>query len=369
MKILHVTKKYPRALGGDAVVVANLQKHQQSAGHEVLIVTSNCNEIVSDAHVIKFGFKDTPANLDAITFKRVASLIVLFFRMFALLKKHRPDVIHTHSIDMAFFASFAARFYGIPILHTFHIVTFYDHTQSALRRKSELWLAKHAKLRRATAPNAHDVQKLQNAGLTQTVLLHNGVDMPFWEKASRRKNSSPFIFLAVGRLEPQKGYEYLIKAALLLSQTTPTAFRIVIVGEGSEKTALQNLIHSLCVEDIVSLVGRKNQNEIRALFSGAGAVVNPSLYETTPLTLLEAWAAAVPAIITPVGILRDVPADFNAAYIVPPKNEQALAQAMQTCMSDAPLRSAIAANGNTEVKKYTWPKIAKATEAIYGSAQ
>ncbi|HVQ44325.1 MAG TPA: glycosyltransferase family 4 protein [Candidatus Saccharimonadia bacterium] len=180
MNILHVCKKYPDALGGDAVVVSNLRRQQQAAGHDVAVVTSNCNEILKGRHIYKIGMKDTPASLDSITPKRLVSLVILSLGMFGILRRERPDVIHTHSIDMAFFVSFAARLYGIPMVHTFHIVTFYDATQSALRRKSELWLARAAHLRSATAPNSYDVAKLQAAGLVQTVLLPNGVDLAFW---------------------------------------------------------------------------------------------------------------------------------------------------------------------------------------------
>ncbi len=64
MKILHISKKYPQALGGDAVVVSNLQKQQLAAGHQVVIVTSNCDEIASAKHVYKVGLNDTAAGLD-----------------------------------------------------------------------------------------------------------------------------------------------------------------------------------------------------------------------------------------------------------------------------------------------------------------
>ena len=79
MKIMHVLKKYPRALGGDAVVVANLQKQQEAAGHQTAIVTSNCDEIINGKHIYKCGLKDTPTGLDKITPKRLLSLISLFF--------------------------------------------------------------------------------------------------------------------------------------------------------------------------------------------------------------------------------------------------------------------------------------------------
>lgn len=365
MRILHIVKKYPNALGGDAVVVANLQKQQQNDGHTVAIVTSNCAEIPQQPHLYKVGLKDTPERLDSITFKRLLSLLILSARMFAILPKERPDVIHTHSVDMAFFASFAARLFGVPIVHTFHIVTFYDQNQSIVRRKTEVWLAKKAKARLATAPNNYDVQKLQAAGLRQALLLPNGVDLSFWELPTRNQQTSTFTFMAVGRLEPQKGYEYLIRAAHQLSGVPIAPFRVLIVGEGSQDAKLRKLASSLGVDNLVSFEGRRSAAGIRDLLAGADAVVLPSLYETTPITLLESWAAKVPVIATPVGILRDLPPGYRAAYIVPPKDAKALTNAMHLCMTDAEERAAKAAQGYQEAQKYAWPLVARTAETIY----
>lgn len=369
MKILHVTKKYPPALGGDAIVVANLRRQQQAAGHTVAVVTSNCDQIPASSHIYKVGLKDTPTQLDAITLRRIVSLVVLFFRMFAIAHAQRPNVIHTHSVDMAFVVSFAARLYGIPVVHTFHIVTFYDRQQPAIRRKSELWLAKKAKLRQVTAPNVYDVKKLQKAGLHQCVLLPNGVDIEAWEPHGYTEKNKIFTFLAIGRLESQKGYDYLIKAAFLLATKLPTAFNIIIVGEGSQREPLRALAQSLQIDDIVSFAGRKSQPQMYRLFCEADAVILPSLYETTPLTLLEAWAAARPVIVTSVGIMRDVPADFGAAYIVPPKDETSLMRAMYACITDEAANAVVAAKGHQEVKKYAWPIIARTAETIYRGTQ
>lgn len=367
MKILHVSKKYPKALGGDAVVVSNLREQQRAAGHEVVVVTSNCDEIADAPYVYKFGLKDIPARLDAITARRIFSLVMLFFQIFAIVRKERPDAIHTHSVDIAFVVSAAAHFYRTPLVHTFHILTFYDAHHSLLRRKTELWLARKAKPHVTTAPNAYDVAKLRKAGLGQTVLLPNGVDLAFWRTYIHAEENEDFIFLAVGRLEHQKGYEHLIRAASLLTQTLPAPFRVIIVGEGSEGAALRALARSQQVEEVVTFAGRKSPQEIRALFSRADAAVFPSLYETTPVTLLEAWAASVPAIVSRVGILRDVPADFDAAYVVPPGDEEALADAMSQCVIDSQQSATIAAKGYREAAKYDWPRVAQEAEAIYRS--
>jgi len=367
MNILHVCKKYPQAMGGDAVVVSHLQKHQRAAGHHVAIVTTNCKEIIDAPYVYKYGIKDTPANLDAITLRRVISLLILFFRSFAIIRQERPQVIHTHSIDMAFFVSFAARFYGVPIVHTFHIVTFYDADQSVIRRKAELWMARRAKLHIMTAPNTHDVEQLQAAGMMDAVVMPNGVDAAFWQADGPHVPNDMYTFLTVGRLEPQKGYEYLIKATALLRAGLSKQFRVIIVGEGSQKETLKKCIDELHLQNIISLVGRKSPEEIRTLLGRADAAVFSSLYETTPITMLEAWSVAVPVIVTKVGLVRDAPTDFNAAYIVPPKDEHSLMHAMRAVATDAKLSATMALKGQKEAQKYSWPHIAQLAQALYRS--
>lgn len=364
MKILHVCKKYPPALGGDAIVVSNLARQQQ-ANHSVIIVTSNCQIIAEGPHIYKLGLKDTPSGLDTITLKRIISLVIIFFRMFAILRKERPDIIHTHSVDMAFFASFAARFFHIPIIHTFHIVTFYDTHQSVLRRKSELWLLQKAQPHFVTAPNNYDVQKLRSAGVGQAILLPNGVDLTFWKPSLKSQTNQPFTFLAVGRLENQKGYDYLIKAVSLLRKKTAKTFRLVIVGEGSQKKALRELAQKLHVDNIVEFSGSKTQKQIRTLLKKTDAMICPSLYETTPLTLLEAWATKTPIIISRVGLVRDAPISFKAALVVPPKDVESLANAMEQYLTNTTKRLNAAAQGYREVQKFAWPNIAKTAEEIY----
>lgn len=365
MKILHLCKKYPDAMGGDAVVVANLQKQQETAGHEVVIVTSNCPQIKSGDKIYKIGLADSPAGLDEITPKRIISLLILFFKMFAVLRAEQPDVIHTHSVDMAFFASFAARFYKIPIVHTFHIVTFYDAQQSFIRRKTETWLAKNTNPHATTAPNMFDVKQLKAAGLAQTVLLPNGIDTDFWQLPKRTQQNSKFEFVAIGRLERQKGYDYLIKAAYQLIITGHDNFRVTIVGEGSQRDVLQKQLQNAGLQANVSLIGSRDPAQIKKILASTDAVVLPSLYETTPLTLLEAWAAKLPVIATRVGILRGVATD--AALVVPPKDEHALAQAMKQCMTQQKHMQAIAKKGQAESQKYAWPIIGSQAEAIYRS--
>jgi glycosyltransferase involved in cell wall biosynthesis len=283
MKILHITKKYPNALGGDAIVVSNLERQQHANGDETVILTSNCTEIEDKPSVYKFGFKDTPAALDTITPRRLLSLGALVFKSFRVIRKERPDIIHTHSIDMAFAASFAARWHKIPMVHTFHILTFPDPHHGNIRRKSELFFLRGARPEIVTTPNQTDVNHLLQAGQRNARWLPNGIDLAFWRQ---QKNAHDvFTFITVARLEDQKGIEYLIRAVASLRKKTKKPFRLMVVGEGSQKDQLQLLAKELRVDKIVEFVGRKSPEEVRTLYAASDAVVVPSLWESGPLTV------------------------------------------------------------------------------------
>jgi glycosyltransferase involved in cell wall biosynthesis len=366
MKILHVTKKYPRAIGGDAVVVSNLERQQVRNGHKTAILTSCCDSIDADGHVYTFGFKNTVEGLDRITYKRLLSLPMLFVKAFAVMGREKPDIIHTHSIDLTFFVSFAARCYRIPIVHTFHIVSFNDRQQSLLRRKTELLLLRGSNVRAVTAPNAYEVRSLRQAGVRNVHLLFNGIDPVDWPfRRVKHGNAGVFRFIAVGRMEKQKGYSNLIRALAQLVATSARPFHLTIVGCGSEYFNLASLIEDLGLEDRVALVGPLSPESVRALYAESDALVISSLWETTPLTLLEAWVTGLPVICTPVGILRDETYD-RVAVMTRSLTTEALSSKMLLALSDEELLDRVSRNGLREVgDKYVWPAIASQLQDLY----
>lgn len=364
MNILHITKKYPDALGGDSVVVSNLEKQQWKNGHKVSILTSNCDEIKPKSRLYKFGLKDKPAALDNITPRRLLSLGHLFFKSFQVIRRERPDIIHTHSIDMAFAASIAARIYRVPMVHTFHIVTFHDEKQSWLRRKTELLFKRGANPKVVTAPDQADVDHLIDAGVKNAQLLPNGIDLKFWHDTDTVHNEV-VTFIAAGRLEEQKGFEYLIKAAKILKNSTSKPFKVLIAGSGSLQQELGILMMDLDVTDRVELVGRRSTKELRKLYSSSDVAVIPSLYESTPLTLLEAWAVKLPVISTPVGILQGNTQHKNDVKLVPVQDEKALARAMRELLEKKDKRDKLAKRGHEAVQQYAWSEIYKTAEAMY----
>jgi glycosyltransferase involved in cell wall biosynthesis len=366
VKILHISKKYKNALGGDSVVVGNLEEQQLARGHEVIVLSSNCDEIIGDERHYKFGLPATAAALDNISLPRLVSLGALFFKTFAVMRKERPDVVHTHSIDMAFIASFAARWFRTPIVHTFHILTFPDEHQDALRRKTELFFMRGARAQVVTSPNQNDVDHLKRAGAKNARFMSNGIDLAFWK--NEKQSHDVFTFITAARLERQKGIEYLIRAAAEL-KNVGGQFKLVIVGEGSLEEELKALAKELAVDEIIEFVGRKTPAGVRDLYTLSDVVVLPSLWEAAPLAMFEAWAMELPLVITNVGMFADAVDDKPYAKIVEAGDSNALAKAMEEVLTDAKKRQDMITAGNEVVQNYTWAAVADIADDLYVEAR
>lgn len=367
MKILHLTKKYPNALGGDAIVVANLEAQARKAGHDVVILTSNCAEIKKAPHVHTFGLLDTPAGLDNITPRRLLSLLHLFVKSFGFLRRERPDVIHTHSIDMAFCLSLAARLYKIPLVHTFHIVTFNNPEQAALRRKTELFFLRGANPKRVLVLNPGDIPDFEAQGFTNVQFVPNGVNLEDWNLPDTPKTER-FTFLDVCRLEEQKGLPYLLEASAELKKRGHH-FAVQVAGDGSQRELLERRIVELDLQDTVQLLGRKTPEELKVLYAQSHAFVLPSLWEAFPLTILEAWAARLAVIATAVGFCSQK-RDSPEILIVEPKNAVELANAMEILIMNPARATELAQLGHqAAVENYTWERVSNTVTEIYQEAR
>jgi glycosyltransferase involved in cell wall biosynthesis len=189
MRILHLTKKYYPMIGGDAYVVYNLKKEQIKSGHTVYVLTSNCDEIAQDAEVFKFGLKDSSANLDTITPQRLISLFFLFLGGFRRIRVLKPDLIHSHSADMGFFISFAARFYKIPLVNTCHGISFNDKQYSTIKRIAEKFFLRYSGFKKIITVDENGLQSLESAKFDNGVYIPNGLtSINSKENVSKKKH-------------------------------------------------------------------------------------------------------------------------------------------------------------------------------------
>ena len=358
MKILHITKKYRNAIGGDARVVSNLEREQSKFGHEVFILTSNCDQIIKKDNVIKFGLKMNTIDLDKITLRRVINLISLFIYSFYLLKKLKPGIIHSHSADMGFFVSLAARIYKIPILNTCHGVTF-AYNPSNLKGKFEKIFLKFGFDAIITVDRTTLKIFLDN-GIKPIYYLPNGIHLSVLTEKAKNRENSPVKVLFVGRLEKQKGLEYLLRAVKILAKYEDLKFILYVIGDGSMKKFYKKLS-----DKNIYFMDKISDKELDNLYRTSDIFVLPSLWEGLPISVLEAWNYKLPVIVTSVGDISHLCKNFKNAIVVEPANTKILADAIKFLICNVAYRKKLGHIGYRQCSKFSWEVINNRLIKIY----
>jgi len=210
-------------------------------------------------------------------------------------------------------------------------------------------------------------------------VIPNGIDLtrfrPPLDPAAARADARRLLGLpleasvvgAVGRLDPQKGLDTLVRAfARLHGAGAPPL--LALVGEGPQRRELEWLARSLGVADRVRLVGRRA--DVPRLLPGLDLFVMPSRWEGFGLALAEALAAGVPAVASAVDSLPEVLGD--AGRLVAPDEPEALAGALSELLGDADERARLAALGPRRAARFGVERMvagyARLYRAVLGAA-
>jgi glycosyltransferase involved in cell wall biosynthesis len=148
--------------------------------------------------------------------------------------------------------------------------------------------------------------------------------------------SDDFVFLTVARLDPQKGLDVLVRAARSLGSA-----RFVIAGTGPERARLEADAAALGLGERVLFVGHRA--DVPALLAASDAFVLPSLFEGTPLALLEAMAAGKPVIASAIPGTDEIVVDGESGLLVRPGDSADLAATLERIVADPELRARLGA--------------------------
>jgi glycosyltransferase involved in cell wall biosynthesis len=170
------------------------------------------------------------------------------------------------------------------------------------------------------------------------------------------------VVVAAGRLHPQKGFGYLIRAFAIVRNTLPC--KLVILGEGPQRRDLEQLIAELGLSAEIALPGFQ-QNPYKYMVR-ASLFVLSSLYEGFGNVLVEALALGTPVVSTacPVGP-DEIITHRDTGLLVPPADEQALAEAMIEVLQDSELQSRLSANGPRRADDFAQQHIVSQYEALF----
>ncbi|TCP26013.1 hypothetical protein EV207_12047 [Scopulibacillus darangshiensis] len=139
-----------------------------------------------------------------------------------------------------------------------------------------------------------------------------------------------FVMTTVGRLHPIKGHKYLISAMGRLTMDGCKA-KLLIIGDGPLKKELENEVKSWGLESHIIFLG--HQQDVDSFYGLSDIKVLPSLSESFPLVILEAARARLPVIATDVGGVSDMMSKPDYGWVVPPRDEDALMDAIKEAMA------------------------------------
>jgi D-inositol-3-phosphate glycosyltransferase len=168
------------------------------------------------------------------------------------------------------------------------------------------------------------------------------------------------IILFVGRIEPLKGIEQLLKAMPYLQNTQ--GLRLVAIG-GDEDSQheiekLQKLAGALDIQDRVTFSGLLKHEQLPFCYSAADVCVVPSYYESFGLVALESLACGTPVVATDVGDLKNIIRQGETGYVVTDNNPRCLADKIALLLASPDTKSMLSIRAS--VSKFSWFNIAEA---------
>jgi len=305
------------------------------------------------------------------------------FELVKLFKKEKPNIIHLNSSKTSILGSIAAEIYNllrrdkVKAIYTVHGWVF-NEPLSPLKQRMYFYLEKWTSRFKnkiicvseidrqiAIATNIAKEEKL--------VTIHNGIDLKnlkfLNEKLAKQillqniKRDGKFTIIGtIANLYKTKGLNYFVQAcASLVKNNNELLF--LVIGDGSERENLENLIKQYNLEKYFYLTGKIDH--AHTLLKGFDIFVLSSVKEGWPYTILEALAAEVPIIATKVGGIPEIIKDSKNGILIKPGSYKNIAYAIQEIINNPILKKDFKKNALTSVLKYNLEDFLNNTYSIY----
>jgi len=288
---------------------------------------------------------------------RTRYLPVSLLRLVRLMRSRRVDIVHTHLFDGGLWGRLAARLAGVPII---------VHTEQGLnpwKRRRHIWYERFADRftdRRIAVSEDIRCSRIRRESLdpAKLVVIHNSIDLAYFDLATiedpavareaLRLNGSQPLVGTVARLSHEKDIATFIEAAARVGACIADV-RFVIVGDGPLRRDLEGLTGKLGLRERVIFTGARP--DVRELLATMDVFVLPSLREGISVSLLEAMAMERPVVATAVGGTPEIIQDSGAGLLVPPRDTQALAEAITSLLRDPQRRARLGAAARERVRE------------------
>ncbi len=296
--------------------------------------------------------------------------------LWVLLRREKPDIVHTHSSKagvLGRLAAFAAR---VPVVvHTFHgfgfhpeqpawVRGFYVALERGMARLSTVLIA-------VSRANRDEALALGIGRAGQYRLIRSGVDLAVYTALARRRESPAGLgvlpheklIVTIGPFKPQKNLHDFLRAAAIVAGRAPEA-RFLIVGDGAGRARLEARVESAELTGRVILAGWRR--DIPAILARADIFCMTSLWEGLPRALVESMAAGLPCVVNAVDGCRDLIQDGVNGFLTPPKHPMATADRLLRLLTDPGMAARVGARARASVgDEFNIHTMVRQQEALY----
>jgi glycosyltransferase involved in cell wall biosynthesis len=384
MKILQVTPAFvPSKFGGVKAVSYNLSKTLAKSGHEVTVYTTDADIGYSRLRGVR-GVRNVDG-IDVRYFRNLSNLLAWRHHLWLPLGMIKPmkkeiktfDIIHIHDFRSIqnIIAHHYAKKHRIPYVLQAHGSVLPIFQKQGLKKIFDIFLG-YRILRDASkviALTKTEAEQYKERGVDEDKIeiVPNGIDLPEYENLPRRgefkrkysiRNDEKMI-LCLGRIHKIKGIDLLVKAFADLSEELNNVKLVIIGPDDGFLSTLKGQIEDLKISAKILFTGPLYGRDKLEAYADADVYVLPSVYETFPVTVLEACACGTPIIVTDrCGI-----ADFveKVGCVVEYDKDQ-LRDAICKILSDEGLRRRFGKEGKKLVReKFGWDNIVEKVEKVY----
>ena len=308
-------------------------------------------------------------------------------------KQIHYDLLHSHYWMSGIAAGLLKKAWNVPILQMFHTLGLMKNriAQTPAEIEGEYRInGEHQVMQEvdriiaATQAEEAQLEFLYHVPHEKINIIPPGVDIgrfypiPMDEaKEVIGQGKCPRLLLFVGRIEPLKGVDTLIRALAILrcnGAMDHECYSLAIIGGepdappedmSAEMARLQSLCRELGLDDLVVFLGKRAQETLPYYYSAAEILIMPSHYESFGMVALEAMACGTPVVASQVGGLAFLVQDGITGFVVPGGDPEALSKTLEKLIRDPALREKLGSQAAEYARFYSWDKIANRIKVIY----
>lgn len=264
----------------------------------------------------------------------VTRVLMAFIRVF---HRYRPDIVHTQGINANVLGRLAAKVAGVPLLVSTDNAPLELEERPLARwfnRAVITYLDRYSDGLIVNCEAMKQMKQMKQSGRSDRIyVLNSPFNLEHFRHAAIPAEKPPIteerpaVIGVVGRLSPEKGHRYLLEALPSILRHRRN-FRLIIVGSGPLERELKEDVARLQLESWVEFSGYVPRSSIFEQWKRMDIAVVPSVADARPIVVLEAMAAGLPVVGTDVGGIPEVVIHEHTGLIVPPRNSEALAQAI-----------------------------------------